>query len=62
MGMYPVFAQEQLTEGLSCEVEIVDKSGYIFSLGVATADLRNCVDKEEDPNNITITSGGRLLV
>jgi hypothetical protein len=40
-GVYPVFACEQLADGQSFTVEIVDFTMKFFMIGVATSSLRN---------------------
>jgi hypothetical protein len=56
----PVFADEQLIEGVGCEVEIVDEAAGWFMIGVATADLKNKVSSYDDMSSLCLYSCGML--
>jgi hypothetical protein len=57
-GMQPVFAKEQLIDGQSCEIEVVNAALKQFLIGVATAELRNRADKYNDKNALWIYGDG----
>lgn len=45
VGLYcPIFANEKLKTGQSCEIEVVRSAEKIFMIGVATDDLKNRFD------------------
>lgn len=59
--MQPVFAREQLFAGQSCEFEIVDTIDGCFAIGVATADLRNTVNKCDSNHSLCVLADDGTL-
>lgn len=59
-GYHPVFAREMLTDEHSFQVEIIDKT-CDFVIGVASAEVRNSLNKYGDPNSIGINANSGVL-
>lgn len=58
---YPVFANEPIMAGQSCEVEIIDSASANFYIGVATADLKNKPAKYSNKNSLCINGNYGFL-
>lgn len=51
---HPIFAREELTDGDHCEVEVVDYNDGNFTIGVATAELRNRDNQYDNKNSMCV--------